>query len=256
MKNLAIIQARTGSTRLPGKVLIKIEGVTVLEHVISRVLRAKLVDDVLVATTNLPEDDIILKIARGLNVRSYSGEEKDVLDRYYQASKNEGADNIVRITADCPMIDPGIIDMIIGEHMKVFVDYTSNTLVDSFPDGEDVEVFSFEALKSAWNEALLMSEREHVTPYIKKHKELFKQNSIISKIDYSTKRWTLDTEDDLRFIETIFKALYKEDNYFGMDKILTFLRDNIGIERNNSHIIRNEGYLKSLIEDKDVLNNG
>ena len=162
---VAIIQARTGSTRLPEKVLLDLEGQPVLSHIIKRVNASKLVTGILVATTVRKEDLAIVRLCSNANTRVFCGSENDVLDRYYQAAKLLEADNIVRITADCPLIDPSIIDEVVALHLKEKSDYTSNTMEESYPDGLDVEIFRFEALKKAWENACLASEREHVTPY-------------------------------------------------------------------------------------------
>ena len=172
MNVLAIIQARMGSTRLPGKVLLSLEGKTVIEHVVERVKCAKLVDEVIVATSininNLP----LIRVCAEKNIRVFCGSEEDVLDRFFQLAKLLVPAHIVRITADCPVIDPAIIDKIIATHFLENADYTSNTIDETYPDGLVIEIFTYKSLTQAWNEASLSSEREHVTPYIKKHPEL------------------------------------------------------------------------------------
>src|SRR3989338_5710420 len=153
MNIVAIIQARVASTRLPGKMLLKFEGKTVLEHVVQRVALSKLVNNIVVATTINHEDKEIKKICSRIGVKCYCGSQDDVLDRYYQAAKLSKAEHIVRITADCPLIDPKIIDQAIGLHLAEKADYTSNNIKERFPDGLDVEVFKFESLAKAWKKA-------------------------------------------------------------------------------------------------------
>ncbi len=249
---IAIIQARAGSSRLPNKVMKYLEDKTVLEHVVSRVRTSRYIDEVFVATTidknNLP----LVQLCSSQNIRVFCGSEDDVLDRFYQLAKLIHPDHIVRITSDCPVIDPEIIDLIIENHLRSNSDYTSNTILDSFPDGLDTEIFSFSALEKAWFEAKLSSEREHVTPYIKKHPDLFAIKSIVSEINYANKRWTLDTDSDFRFLTVLFSNLYNSNPLFGMREILNLLDEQPSLEIINSNIIRNEGYLKSLKNDDTV----
>lgn len=247
---IAIVQARVGSIRLPNKVMKYLEDKTVLEHVCSRVRRSKYIDEVFVATTidknNLP----LIQLCSSQNIRVFCGSEDDVLDRFYQLSKLIRPNHILRVTSDCPVIDPDVIDLIIENHLRLNSDYTSNTIVDSYPDGLDTEIFSFLVLERSWKEANLISEREHVTPYMKKHPDLFSIKSIVSDINYADKRWTLDTESDYEFLKLIFKKLYKKKYFFGMNDILQLLKEQPSLEKINSNIIRNEGYLQSLKKDK------
>ena len=252
MSTIAIIQARMGSTRLPGKVLLKLEDKTVLEHVIDRVKSSERVDDVVVATTISKDDLRIVELCANLGITVYCGSEDDVLDRYYQAAKLLKADNIVRITSDCPVIDPNVIGDVVTMHSKNGADYTSNTLNETYPDGQDVEVFTFASLKTAWKDAKLASEREHVTPYIRNNPDIFKHASLEYKEDLSQKRWTLDNAEDLEFLRLIYKYLYNKNRLFNMDDILTLIDEKPEIEKINQHIIRNEGYLKSLREDETL----
>ena len=252
MKIVAIIQARMGSTRLPGKALITIADKTVLEHVIQRVQACRLVNEVVVATTGSKGDLPIVKLCAEQGISVYCGSENDVLDRYYQAANLFKAKTVIRITADCPLMDPRVIEMVLRKHLQAGADYTSNTINETFPDGEDVEVFSFAALAKAWQEAKFASEREHVTPYIRKAANGFKLAGVSSEIDLSRKRWTLDNQEDLLFINKIFAGLYAKDPLFGLKDILAFLAANPALEEINCHLSRNEGYAKSLREDKLV----
>lgn len=249
---IAIIQARTGARRLPGKVLLGLEGKSVLWHVINRVRRSKNIEETIVATTMLKCDLEIVKFCSGSGVRVYCGSENDVLDRYYQAARLVGASHIVRITADCPMIDYRIIDDVVALHLKGKNDYTSNVMEESYPDGEDVEIFTFESLKKAWANARLSSEREHVTAYIRNHPEKFKLFNLKYPEDLSDKRWTLDEENDYKFIRLIYSKIYKRNRFFGMKEILKLLDEHPEYEYMNNRIKRNEGYLKSLREDKII----
>jgi spore coat polysaccharide biosynthesis protein SpsF len=249
---LAVIQARLGSTRLPGKVLLGLEGKTVLEHVALRVKASRFVDKVIVATTLSPEDRKIVVLCKSCGIAVFCGSTEDVLDRFYQAVLPINPSHIVRITGDCPLMDPKVIDEVIKQHLAEKSDYTTNTLKETYPDGEDVEIFTFTALQKAWENARLSSEREHVTPYIRKNPVLFKLASVENKEDLGSKRWTIDNPEDYEFIKKIYKALYKKNNLFGADEILAFLKRNPELEKINQHIIRNEGYAKSLEDDKTM----
>ena len=249
MKYLALIQARSGSTRLPGKVLLMLEGSTVLEHVIERVCAVKTVDEAIVVTTLSFDDLPILRLCAEIGTRVCTGSEFDVLDRFYQCCKIVRPQNIVRITADCPLLDPAVIDKVIGEHDRCGSDYTSNVLVETYPDGEDVEVFTFQSLEKAWKEAQLASEREHVTPYIRNHPELFRLASVENDCDLSRKRWTLDTDKDYVFISNIYSRLFLKKRLFGMIDVLELLEKEPELERVNRNIRRNEGYEQALKQD-------
>jgi len=249
MKVLGIIQARLASTRLPEKIFLKLEGKKVIEHVINRVQAAQLVDDILVATTSKKIDIKVVNLCSSIGIKCFSGSEEDVLDRYYQSAKSFKPEHIVRVTADCPLIDPEIIDNVIDLHLRKKADYTSNVIRGRFPDGEDVEVFTFNTLYRAWHDARLFSEREHVTPYMKKNSDIFKIGSLDCNRDLSGKRWTLDNPEDYEFIKIIYKHLYPENHLFGMKEIIEFINNNPDIENINKWIERNEGYKKSLKKD-------
>ncbi|MBD3426529.1 MAG: NTP transferase domain-containing protein [Candidatus Omnitrophica bacterium] len=253
MKTTAIIQARMGARRLPGKVLMELSGRPVLEHVINRVMKARNVSRIIVATSLDREDKKIADFAKSRGVNVYRGSQDDVLDRFYRAALCYSAEHIIRITADCPVLDPGVIDRVADMYFGKEADYCSNVMVPTFPDGEDVEIFSFKSLKEAWERAELPSEREHVTPYIRNHPERFKCASLENDQDLSHKRWTLDRIEDYRFLEVLFGNLYKENPFFGMGEILGFLRGNPEAGDINSNIARNEGYARSLEEDEKVI---
>jgi len=249
-KATAIIQARMGSSRLPGKVLLKVMDKTILEYVVERVRKARNVGDLIIATTTKKDDLKIVNLAKKLGIKVFCGSEADVLERYYQAATLFKAKHIIRITSDCPLIDPGIIDNVIDSYFESEADYCTNSLSQTFPDGVDVELFSYGALKDAWENAKLLSEREHVTPYIKNNPDKFKIVSLKNSINLQDKRWTLDREEDFIFIRCILNKLYPKNPDFGMNDIIEFLKKNPYLENINEGIIRNEGYLKSLSNDK------
>lgn len=194
---VAIIQARMGSTRLPGKVLRPLAGRPMLEHVIERVRRAARVDEVLVATTTNPEDAEIMALCQELGCASFRGDEQDVLDRYYQAARASAATVVVRITSDCPLIDPAIIDEVLTVLVKSGADYASNIApTRTFPRGLDTEAFTFTTLERCWREASEPASREHVTAYIYRHPERFRLAGVTHEGDESAHRWTVDTAED------------------------------------------------------------
>jgi spore coat polysaccharide biosynthesis protein SpsF len=257
MKITAIIQARMDSTRLPGKVTEIISGRPMLWHIINRVKQAKLVNEIIIATTTKEVDEQIAKVSKDSGVKSFAGSENDVLDRFYQAVKKYNADAIVRITADCPVVDPRIMDKVIERYMKGDCDYAANVLKRTYPDGLDLEVFSFISLEKAWNEAKLASEREHVTPYILKNPDKFKIAIVENKVNLSDLRWSVDEKADLDLVRQIYKHLYKEGHIFYMEDILELLERHPELKQINEGIVINEGYAKSLKEDKIVkLNEG
>jgi spore coat polysaccharide biosynthesis protein SpsF len=248
MKIVAITQARTGSSRLPGKVLMKIGAETLLGLHIARVKKSKEINELIVATTEDPSDDALAKIILEYQLQSYRGSVNDVLDRFYQASKDTNADYIVRLTSDCPLIDARLIDGVIMHAVKKNLDYCSNTLDPTYPDGQDVEVFRFSALKKAWEEAKLSSDREHVTPYIWKNSS-FKGGKIFSSDNYSEGksfgllRMTVDEMKDFEMISNLVAALGTDKTWLDY---ASFIEQNKDIKSINENITRNEGYAKSL----------
>ena len=256
VKNLiCIIQARMGSTRLPGKVLRKICGKPMLKLLVERVENAKLIDQVVIATTTKTEDDEIENVCKNNKIKYYRGQEDDVLDRYYNACRqNEVADDdgVVRVTGDCPLIDPEIIDRVISLYADKKVDYASNINPPTFPDGMDVEVIKFSSLKKAWEEANLKSEREHVTPYIRKHTDIFTHVNLENDIDLTKMRLTVDNQEDFEVIEFVFNRLYKDKGIFSINEVYSLMNKNSEMFKKNSFYQRNEGYLKSIQNDKEV----
>ncbi|CAK0767029.1 spore coat polysaccharide biosynthesis protein SpsF [Gammaproteobacteria bacterium] len=212
-RTIIIIQARLNSTRLPGKVLLDIAGNTLLGRVVHRAARAGRVDQVVVATTTNPQDDAIIMECVRLGVPCLRGEELDVLARYRSAATASNAAAIVRITADCPFIDPQIIDNVVAEFHAHDVDYASNTQIRCWPRGLDVEIFTRAALERAWEEAHASWERVHVTPYIYQHPEIFRIHAVVAEEDYSHLRWTVDTAEDLALTRTLYQHLNGRDDF-------------------------------------------
>lgn len=248
MNIIAIVQARMGSTRLPGKMMLDLAGTPVIAHVIRRVRAARLVHGVWLATTVNAEDDVLADWAKNEKVPCYRGSVDDVLDRYYETAKLAGAETIVRVTGDCPLIDPEVIAGVVRAFQEHRVDYCSDVDPPTYPDGYDVEVFSFAALERAWREAKLKSEREHVTPYIRNHRELFTAKNVAHTPDLSSYRLTLDTSEDLVLIRNVAEACGKA-NTCGLDAVLGILTAHPDWQRINAKNRRNEGYQKSLKKD-------
>jgi spore coat polysaccharide biosynthesis protein SpsF len=213
VKIVAIIQARFGSERLPGKVLKDIAGEPMLARVVNRTQRASALDDIVIATTESVLDDVISELCESKSWKCFRGSELDVLERYYQAAVATQADIIVRITSDCPFIEPEVADLVIREclNRQPSLDYASNTLPPrTFPRGLDTEVFRFDVLERAWREDQDPAWREHVTPYIYRNPESFSLYGVSNDVDYSTMRWTVDTPEDMAFVRCVY-------DYFGHD---------------------------------------
>jgi spore coat polysaccharide biosynthesis protein SpsF len=243
-----IIQARTGSTRLPKKVIQKIDNEdTVLDYVINQVKCSKKVEKIIIATTDLIEDNIISQYANLQKVECFRGSSEDVLDRFYQCAKKYSVESIVRITADNPLIDPNIIDIIISQYENKKFDFITNTLDRTFPYGTEVEVFSFESLEKAWKNAKKPSEREHVTPFIRNPENKFILSNIEHQEDISHLRYTIDRMDDLKLVKEIVKNILTRP---------ILLQDVIKLHKNKPEIfeinknIKHDGYFLSLEKDK------
>jgi len=207
MRLVAIVQARMGSTRLPGKVLAAIEGKPMLERVVERARRVARFEEVVVATTVLPQDEPIVGLCRRIGVPVFRGSENDVLDRYCRASQTFAADAVVRITSDCPLIDPGESSRVVDAFLEQAPDFAANDLVLSYPDGLATEVMTAAALETAWREAKQPYERQHVAPYIYQHPDRFRLVNVAAPADYSHLRWTVDTQQDLNFVRAIYAHL-------------------------------------------------
>ena len=249
----AIVQVRMGSTRLPGKAMKNILRKPMLWHMINRLGKSKLIEKIVIATTTNERDKVIIEFAEKQHLESYAGSEHDVLDRYYQAAKKCGAETIVRATSDCPLIDPEIVDKIVGYYLdnKDKLDYVHNGL--SYPDGiVETEVFSFTVLEKTWREARLASEREHVSPYIYKNPQIFRVATMEYEEDLSHMRLCVDDEKDFQVVTEIFKNLYRKGRIFYLKDILNFLSKRPELLELNKHTVRDGGYLKSLAEDRIV----
>lgn len=242
-KTILITQARKGSSRLPNKVLKSISGKSLLQIHLERIKKCQNVDCIIVATTDRKEDKEIYDLALQFGVYSFRGSELDVLDRFYKACDSKNPIWIVRVTSDCPLIDPLLIDQVIEKVRSTDVDYGSNILLETFPDGQDVEVFKYSALKRAWSEATKISDREHVTPYIRRNSDfmggnMFKALNVKSEIDYSSIRMTVDQIEDLRLIESLIKFGGFDSTW---EKYVRIIEQN-KLQNINNFIYRNEGY--------------
>ena len=220
----------------------------VLWHVVDRIRACKTISDVVVATSTDQTDDTIEAWCQGANVYCFRGSLNDVLDRYYQAAKLHKTDAVVRITADCPAVDPTIVDQVVQGFLAGKYEFYG--LAGEFPDGLDCTVFSFTALERACQEANLPSEREHVGPYIEKHPEIFKSGALKIFTGLSHHRWTLDEPRDYEFLKAVFSRLHREDKPFLAHELLALLESEPELLQLNNKIVRNEGYLNSLIKDR------
>lgn len=246
MKYLAAIQARYGSTRLPGKILKDLAGKPALSRVIERVEQSKYVDEVIVITSIAPCDIKTVHFVSSLDRRVFVGSENDVLDRYYQSAKLLCPEYVIRITADCPVFDAALLDLAI-EQMTPDADYMAS-MTETLADGLDLEIIRFSALHDAWQQARLASEREHVTLYIKNHPEQFKlQDFICPYGNLNHERWTVDEPEDYELICAIYKHF--GDRYFNTADILGFLNAHPDLRALNAKYARNEGLAKSLAND-------
>ncbi len=239
MKNLLIVQARVNSKRLPGKVLKKVNNKTLIEILLSNLKKVKEIDQIIVAISNSRSDDVLNEHIKKIGFDVFRGSEEDVLDRFYQAAKINNAKNIIRITADCPLIDINLLEKTINLYYQEKVDYCSNTLPPTWPDGLDVEIFSFKSLELAWNEALTQHDREHVTPFLRSSNKI-KRANYSNKKNTSSERWTVDEPEDLQVITNIINNLEPPYN-FSYDKIMKLKKEKPEIFDINSHIERNSG---------------
>ena len=236
---IAFIQARMGSIRLPNKVMKTVNGKPLIEYLLLRVAKAKLIDKVVVASSVNSNNDPLVSFVNSLGFETYRGSEQDVLSRFYEAAKFHKATTVLRITADCPLVDPNLIDSLIEEYFNSGTDYATNTLPPTYPDGLDIEVFSFQSLERAYQEAVAPNEREHVTPYIR-YSGQFKIHNTVNKIDYSDRRWTVDEVDDFEVVSNIFQYFHP-DIYFDWENIIKIENLRPEMFQKNKHIKRNEG---------------
>ncbi len=253
MTLVAVLQARVSSTRLPGKVLKPLLGEPMLARQLERVGRADSIDQLIVATSTEGSDDPIAALCDSAGVTCYRGSLDDVLDRMYQAGAGARAEMFMRLTGDCPLMDPNVLDGLVRFFREGGYDYASNTIEPSYPDGLDAEVMHFSCLEAAWREAALPSEREHVTPFIYNHPERYKLGSFKGQPDLSGLRWTVDEPADFEFVTEVYQALYPDDPAFDTTDILELLRRRPELAEINLGPGRNEGFVKSLLMDEAFL---
>ncbi len=245
---LALVQARLGSTRLPGKALMEIAGRPMLSHVIARALAVPGVDEVVLATTVSREDEALVELARSQGVPSVRGSVEDVLDRFHSALLEYPADAVLRVTADCPLLDPEVSGLVVEDYLahREEADYVGNVQPLTYPDGLDTEVFAAAALERAWREARLPSDREHVTTYIRDQRNGFRVRNVAHGEDLSRLRWTVDEARDLEFVRVVHAELAPDGaRIFGMREVLELLRARPGLPALNAGIERNEGLARS-----------
>lgn len=247
--NLAILQARMSSSRLPGKVMKPILGKPMLLRQIERIKKSNFIDNLIVATTIEVEDAKIAFMCKENNILCYRGSLENVLDRFYKISIKYQPDNIIRLTGDCPLIDPDIIDKVIECHLNNGNDYTSNSIPPTFPDGLDTEVFTVNTLKKIYNEANRPSLKEHVTLYVNENPDLFKIENVANSVNLSSHRWTVDEQEDYELVSRIYESLYPKNPNFNMHDILCFLEKHKELQKVNAMFARNEGLTKSLKQE-------
>lgn len=235
---LAIVQARTKSTRLPGKVVLEIAGKPMLWHVINRLRFSKKINEIVLAIPDTKENDILESFAQNYNLNYFRGSENDVLSRYYEVAKKFKCEVIVRVTSDDPLIDPKILDTIIEKHLSLRADYTSNNLKRTFPLGLDAEVFNFDALERAYKEAKANYEKEHVTPYIYEHPGIFKLRNVPAKkkLRRPELRLTVDTKEDLQLVREIYKHLYRPEKIFYTEEVIDLFNKHPELTKINENI--------------------
>jgi spore coat polysaccharide biosynthesis protein SpsF len=252
MNVIAITQARMTSSRLPGKILMELGNKSLLEIHLERLSNAQKIDKIILATTNLKSDDVTEEVGKKLGFTVFRGDEHNVLDRFYQAlvSVDIIPDYVVRITADCPLIDSKLIDSVIKYTIDNDLDYCSNSLEPQYPDGQDVEVFKFICLEKAWKNATLLSEREHVTPYIRNNStfnsgDLFKSDNFSEGFNYGHLRMTVDQYADFEVIKELVGILGTDKSWLEYSNCII----NNQLSEINKKFTRNEGLLKSLKND-------
>ncbi len=222
---VGIVQARTSSSRLPGKVLKPILGAPMIQRQLERLTRAQELTVLAVATSVDSSDDAVAAVAENIGVPCVRGSLEDVLDRYYNAASELNADVVVRLTADCPLTDPAIVDDVVRLHLRGGYDYTSNFIDRRFPDGLDAEAMSIETLGAAWRDAAPGPDREHVTPWIYNHPEVFRLGSLRNEEDLGALRWTVDEAADFDFVTAVYERLYTDNPGFGMADVLRLLEN-------------------------------
>lgn len=242
---LAILQARVSSTRLPGKVLKPILGAPMLARQIERIQRSEEIEQLVVATSNHSSDDAIEALCNKLAVDCFRGSLNDVLDRFYKAALPHTPSHVVRLTGDCPLADSELIDRVIKRHLSSGADYTSNVHPPTWPDGLDVEVMRWAALKRAWQQANTKLAREHVSYFLYQHPDLFTMSNLECDRDLSMLRWTVDEPEDFELVEAVYKAIYVQNPYFKTQDILDWLEANPEWQTHNTAHLRNEGLMNT-----------
>ena len=230
-------------------------GSPVIEHVVNRLKQSTLIDEIIIATSTNSNNQPLIDFCIENDISYFVGSEDDVLDRYYQTAVSyniKDEDIVIRITSDCPLIDPFVVDKVIEEHISNNDDYTTNVIECTYPDGLDCEVFNFSVLKDTWLNANLSSQREHVTLYIRDNPDKFKLGNVKNDVDLSDLRWTLDEKEDFVFINEIYKNIYSKDSFFTMGDVVDLLNEKPKLLEINSKFTRNEGLIKSLKEDVDL----
>ena len=251
-ENLAIVQARTNSSRFPGKVLKKINEVPIIVFLLNRLVKSKNIDKIVLATSYEKSDDSLSKVVKSYGYQVFRGSLDDVLSRFYDCSELYKSKNIIRITGDCPLVDPFLVDELINEFNKENWDYLSNCADEnrlSVPDGFDIEIFKSDVLRIAHSKAGLSSEREHVTPWFKTIGANLHWSHYVHNPIRRFFRVTLDYPEDFEVISSIIKNLNPTKELFSVDEVVQFLSRNPDISKKNCHFTRNFGYLKSLKED-------
>lgn len=233
-----IVQARMGATRLPGKPLFKVKGKTLLEYQIERLKRVRQPNTLIVATTQNEKDQSIVAICKQEKISYYTGSEDDVLDRYLKTARHYDIDVVVRLTADCPLIDPDLIDKLLDEFLSHYpeYDYFSNTIERTFPRGMDIEIFKRRSLEEAHSESFLSSDREHVTPFIYRHPERYKLGSYRYSEDHSSYRWTVDTQEDFTLIEKMLESILPKKPHFNLRDLLDLAQEHPDWKLLNRHV--------------------
>ena len=242
---IAIVQTRLGSTRLPNKAFLELEGNPMIYHIYNRLKASRLINKVVIATTNLPKDALLQDWAEQNGITCYRGSEDNVLSRYYYAATEVEADIIVRITGDDPFKDSNIIDEVIELLIREELDFACNNFPPSFPEGLDAEVFTYSALKEAFENSNDDFEMEHITQYFYRNPELFKIKNYSYEKDYSYLRLTVDTDNDFKLAEELYKRLYINNQYFGFEEILALAKLEPGLFKLNQYESRSEMYKKS-----------
>jgi len=252
METITVIQARMSSTRLPGKVMLPLLGKPLLIRMIERVKSANFVGEVIVATSTNADDDGIEILCNQNNIICSRGHLTNLLDRHYQVAKQFNAEAVVKIPSDCPLIDPKVIDKVIGHYINSDeFDFVSNLHPATYPDGNDVEIFSFESLECAWNDATKDYEREHTTPFIWEHQDVFCVGNVTWETGYdfsSTHRWTIDFPEDYEFIRKVYDELYSKNPAFSLNDILTLLKQKPEIAEINRQYLGKYWYENHLDE--------